>query len=161
MMASNPQTNLMSFKVILFGDSGVEKTSIANRIAHQQFLSSLPSTIAVGNYKVVIPVGNTQVELKLWDTAGQERYKSIIPMFKRETSVCIIVCSVDSPDSINHINDWKKIIEAHMVSAKTNDGIVELFDQIAKELISSSVNCADNMMEQEEKPIRKTRFCCL
>lgn len=155
----------------------------------------MPSTIAVGNYKVVIPVGNTQVELKLWDTAGQERYKSIIPMFKRETSVCIIVCSVDSPDSINHINDWKKIMEedgaqplyyivvnktdlngpiedirenlmmhfdeVHMVSAKTNDGIVELFDQIAKELISSSVNCADNMMEQEEKPIRKTRFCCL
>lgn len=191
MQVSGPH-NMLSFKVILVGDSGVGKTSIANRIAHQQFLTNTPATIGTGTYRIVVPVENTQIELKLWDTAGQEKYKSIIPMFKRETSACIIVASVDSTESVEHIVDWNRMMtedgveptifiavnktdlnipiddmrdklmntfpEVHFVSAKSNYGINELFNQVAYACFNGPVhNTADSTLIEAPVP---NRVCC-
>lgn len=102
---------LLSFKVILMGDSGVGKTSLANRQAYKQFSNQLQPTIGTGIFKVVVPVGNFKVELNIWDTAGQDKFKSVIPMYMRDTIVCVLVAAIDSQLTIEHLDEWKALVE--------------------------------------------------
>ena len=99
-----------SYKVIVAGDSGVGKTSIVNRCVYGQFSQTLPLTIGISNFQIIEKVDNCDVELRIWDTAGQERYSSLIPMFSKGADICILVASINSPASFQHLANWHKII---------------------------------------------------
>lgn len=101
------ETN-MSFKVILLGDTGVGKTSILLRKMDNSFSFQMAPTVGASHLKSVIQIdGKNSVELKIWDTAGQEQFASLVPMYARNTDVCIIVASITDPASIEHIETWK------------------------------------------------------
>ena len=110
---SEDQLPPLSFKVILIGDSGVGKTSLANQMVYRQFSTNLQSTIGTGIFKTVVPIGNTKVGFNIWDTAGHERFKSIIPMYCSNATVCVLVGSIDSEESIQRLDEWKSLVEAH------------------------------------------------
>lgn len=77
---------MFTYKVVLLGDEGVGKTSIAKRIKENKFSLSVEATIGCeffakkyGEYKLLF-----------WDTAGQEVFKTFTPQFSRGANVGII-----------------------------------------------------------------------
>lgn len=77
---------MFSYKIVLLGEEGVGKTSIAKRIKENKFSLNVESTIGCeffakqyGDYKLLF-----------WDTAGQEVFKSFTPQFSRGAHVGII-----------------------------------------------------------------------
>ena len=111
---SEDQSPTLCYKIILVGDSGVGKTSLANKFVYGRFTSILPETIGAGIFKTSVLVGNTSVDLNIWDTAGHERFKSIIPMYCKDVSLCILVASIDSLESIDNIDKWKELVEQNV-----------------------------------------------
>ena len=111
---SEDQLPTLSFKVILVGESGVGKTSLANQMVNRQFTANLQPTIGTGIFKTIVSVGNTNVRLNIWDTAGHERFKSIIPMYCKDTSICVLVASIDNEESIQKIQEWKELVKKHV-----------------------------------------------
>lgn len=97
-----------SYKLIVLGDAGVGKTSIINRKTYNTFDTTMPMTVGVSNCSIFEKVKGKKVELKVWDTAGQEQYSSLIPMFSRNSDVCILVCDINQPDSFTHLDVWTK-----------------------------------------------------
>ena len=51
-------------------------------------------------------IDKTVVKLQIWDTCGQEIYKSLISNFYRNSSLAIIVYSIDSKESFEHAEAW-------------------------------------------------------
>ena len=100
-----------SAKVIIIGDSGVGKTSLVESQVTGDFDVSVPPTVAVATVKTSIQLKDETVDIKIWDTAGQEQYSSLIPMFSRDSMVCIIVCDISKPDTIAHIDKWVSILD--------------------------------------------------
>jgi GTPase SAR1 family protein len=45
------------------------------------------------------------VELALWDTAGQEDYDRLRPLSYPDSHVILICFSVDSPDSLDNVQE--------------------------------------------------------
>ena len=101
----------LKFKVVVVGDSNVGKTSIVVRLTTDTFYSGGEPTIGVSNSRYVASTSDGPIELSIWDTAGQEIYHSLVPLYSRSASVCIVVCSTDLSSSINNIKNWIKVIE--------------------------------------------------
>lgn len=94
-------------KVILLGDAGVGKTSIARRRVENAFDFKMASTVGAAHVRFKVRVNDVDVGLMLWDTAGQEQFASLVPMYARGAQVCVIVGSIVNPDSIGHIFLWR------------------------------------------------------
>ena len=93
---SSPSSEIIgeqSVKVVLLGDSGVGKSSLALRFVTNEFKPYSESTVGASfmSKSIRVPITpsseldkSTEVErnvgLKIWDTAGQEKYRSLAPM---------------------------------------------------------------------------------
>ena len=73
-------------KVILLGDSGVGKSSIAHRYCHDSFSENHDVTIggAYMQQTITLPDG-TEVKLHIWDTGGSERFRTMVSLYYRDT----------------------------------------------------------------------------
>ena len=97
-----------SIKIITLGPSGVGKSSIINRIIHNDFKEDINCTIACQlNYKeIVYGKKNMKLILNYIDTAGQEIYQDILPKnYIRDSLIVLLVF-----DNLNNLeileNRW-------------------------------------------------------
>ena len=103
---SDDKTYDLTFKIILIGDSGVGKSSLIIRTSKSYFEENYKATIGFEFFTFVCKINDKIIKLQIWDTCGQEVYRSLIVSFYRNSSLAIIVYSVDNIDSFLHINNW-------------------------------------------------------
>lgn len=96
----------ISFKIIILGDTGVGKTSLALRQCRNQFNFHMTPTVGTTHLKTIIRSNDKLIELKIWDTAGQEQFASLVSMYARGANACIIVGSFVDPNSLTNIETW-------------------------------------------------------
>jgi small GTP-binding protein len=101
-------------KIVLVGDSATGKTSIVSKYINDIFNPYLNATIgaAFSSLRMVAKDGTTDT-VEIWDTAGQERYRSLVPMYYRETAGALIVYDVNVPDGLTKAHEWIKDIRQH------------------------------------------------
>ena len=59
------------------------------------FKENYNATIGLEYFSFNIRINNEIIKLQIWDTCGQEIYRSLITNFYRNTSLAIIVYSID------------------------------------------------------------------
>jgi small GTP-binding protein len=92
-------------KVVCVGESGVGKTSLVKRLAHDTFDKFESSTIGAAYASIKREYGDGEkVSFQWWDTCGQERYAALVPMYYRGSSV-VLVC-VDKNTSEEKRRYW-------------------------------------------------------
>jgi small GTP-binding protein len=99
------------FKLILMGDAGVGKSSIVDRRCYDDFSERHPGTIGIESCTTVVKLSGVTIEFRIWDTAGQEQYSSLIPMFTRNTDVCILVADANNRQSVDSLPKWESILQ--------------------------------------------------
>ena len=52
------------------------------------------------------------IKLQIWDTCGQEAYRSLITSFYRNSSLAILVYSIDNQNSYSNIESWLNEIKS-------------------------------------------------
>ena len=57
------------------------------------------------NYVADVEVDGKHVELALWDTAGQEDYDRLRPLSYPDSHVILICFAIDSPDSLDNVQE--------------------------------------------------------
>ncbi len=100
------------FKVALFGDGGVGKTTLVNRYITGKFSSDFKMTIGVEFYSKTIEIENKRVSLKIWDFAGQthNQFKNLLPNYISGASAGIFMYDITRFASIRNIDEWLKIL---------------------------------------------------
>jgi len=101
-------------KVCMLGDSSVGKTSIVIQFYRGEFDELSEPTVGASYVTKIMETKSGDIPLHIWDTAGQERFKSVIPMYMRGSAAVILVCSVDSADSVTALDDWFDLIQETM-----------------------------------------------
>ena len=95
-------------KVVLIGESGVGKTSIINRYAHNEFneietitpgASFIAKTIFLQDY-------NQSIKFEIWDTAGQEKYRALAKVFYKNAAVCVLVYDITRKKSFEELKNY-------------------------------------------------------
>ena len=96
----------INVKIALIGDSTVGKTSIVNVCQGGDFNSDQEATIGACFHIKNVVVKDIMVRMHIWDTAGQERYKSLTPMYYKDSNFIIIVYAINNISSFNEVEMW-------------------------------------------------------
>ena len=96
----------LNFKIIFIGDSGVGKSCLTSKAVKNNFEEYYQATVGFEFLTFNMKIDKTVVKLQIWDTCGQEIYKSLISNFYRNSSLAIIVYSIDSKESFEHAEAW-------------------------------------------------------
>ena len=93
-------------KVAFIGDASVGKTTLVNTICHKNCSSSGPTIGACCEIKDINCPNGNNVKALIWDTAGQERFRSIAPIYMRNSNIIVLVFDVNNIISFNNLKDW-------------------------------------------------------
>ena len=67
------------YKMCIFGDGGVGKTTLVNRYISGKYSENFKMTIGVDFYTKIIEVEGINVNLQIWDFAGERQFKNLLP----------------------------------------------------------------------------------
>ena len=101
----------LSFKMIVIGDAGVGKSCLTSKAAKGIFDDSYSATVGFEFLTFNVKIEGKILKLQIWDTCGQEIYRSLISSFYRNASLAMMVYSIDSKESFNHIETWLKEVK--------------------------------------------------
>ena len=85
----------LSFKIIVVGDSGVGKSCLTMKATKNTFEENSTATVGFEFFTFNTRINKQVVKLQVWDTCGQEIYRSLITNFYRNSSLAIMVYSID------------------------------------------------------------------
>ena len=113
----------ISIKCVVVGDSNAGKSSLLNRYIRDVFdLHGGEPTIGSSFFHKPIIEDGIKYRFDMWDTAGQERYRSLMPMYYRNSEIVFICFELSRPDFMEQIRYW--ISELNQHSNKLNAEIV-------------------------------------
>ena len=96
----------LTFKLIFIGDSGVGKSCLTSKAVKNNFEDYYQATVGFEFLTFNMLVNKMVIKLQIWDTCGQEIYKSLISNFYRNSSLAVLVYSIDSKESFEHVGRW-------------------------------------------------------
>ena len=103
---------VVSYKIVLLGDSSVGKSCIMERYVNNNFDENSEVTIGASFATKDILTKKNKIKFEMWDTAGQERYKSLAPMYYRNAMGAVIIYDITNKETFINAEFWiKKIME--------------------------------------------------
>ena len=111
------------FKIITLGESGIGKTSLIKRFAHDIFEENRVPTIVVDFLIKVLDIENKIIKIQLWDICGSERFKTVSPSYYRRTNGAIVAYDISDKWSFDRVKFWVNEVKKHP-EIKTNVVIV-------------------------------------
>eukprot|EP00658_Telonema_sp_P-2_P020371 TRINITY_DN18057_c0_g2_i2.p1 TRINITY_DN18057_c0_g2~~TRINITY_DN18057_c0_g2_i2.p1 ORF type:complete len:141 (-),score=31.20 TRINITY_DN18057_c0_g2_i2:158-580(-) len=100
------RARMQEVKVVLLGDMGVGKSSIALRLVHDQFNANSVTTVGAVCWTKSVNTTAGPIKLQLWDTAGQERYHALAPLYYRGAAVAVVVYDITRRETFGTLKDW-------------------------------------------------------
>jgi len=106
------------FKICLFGDGGVGKTTLLGRYLTGLFRSNQTITIGVDFHVKKIEVNGKLVLLQIWDFAGEKRFRFLLPSYILGASGGIFMYDITRYSSLKNFPEWINIFKNGFVGAK-------------------------------------------
>ena len=105
-MAETKKEDIISFKLLLLGDSTVGKTAFILRFCDDKFDEDSLTTIGLDQKNKFVKRGDKRIELHIWDTAGQERFRSIAKNLYKGADGIILMYDISNNSSFQNIKRW-------------------------------------------------------
>ena len=99
-----------TYKVIIFGDAGTGKTTLAQRFLTNVFKSDSKMTIGIDFEVKSLEVDGKKVKLQIWDFGGEERFRFLLPSYVRGANGGLFMYDVTNYGSLAHIDDWMMVV---------------------------------------------------
>ena len=117
-MEDEEETDYVTCKVVLIGETGVGKTSIISRYVSNTFSDVLMSTTGASFATKKIELDKEhKIKFQIWDTAGQERFRSLAKIFYQNAAVAVLVYDITRRDSFEKLKQfWIKELKENAPS---------------------------------------------
>lgn len=100
------ETTTYHCRVVVIGDASVGKTSLLNQLIEHTFHEHEQSTVGANYQLYVEEIDGIKIEIQVWDTAGQEKFRSLGPIYYRNSNGAIILFDMTSRKSFEDLDEW-------------------------------------------------------
>lgn len=108
-MANNK--SVVRYKMVIFGDTKVGKTSLLERYVNDRFKSSYISTLGYNVYEKRIPYKDSEISLMIYDIGGQEKFREVRKKYAEGANTAFIVYDITNDESFENIKNWKNDLQ--------------------------------------------------
>ncbi|MFX1338310.1 MAG: Rab family GTPase [Promethearchaeota archaeon] len=112
------------FKVCIFGDGGVGKTSLVKRYLTGLFTGDSSMTLGVDFHMKKFEFHGKRVSLQLWDFAGEDRFRFLLPGYVKGASGGLFMFDITRRSSLRNFDDWLKIFKEGTADMKIDVPII-------------------------------------
>ncbi|MFW9880769.1 MAG: Rab family GTPase [Candidatus Thorarchaeota archaeon] len=109
----------MAFKVCVFGDTAVGKTSLVDHYLTNEFHENIQATLGATIHIKFIKVKNAKITLQIWDFGGHKNFMFLIPAYARGSSGAVFMFDLTNLNSLENLKNW-------LVEFKKISGIIPL-----------------------------------
>ncbi|MFX0000463.1 MAG: Rab family GTPase [Candidatus Hodarchaeota archaeon] len=104
----------LKYKLCVFGERSVGKTSLTRRFVTKTFKEDLKMTIGTDITKKSFEVDGKEVMLQIWDFAGEEKYQILFPSFVKGANGGIFMYDITQEGSLKNIQNWLSFFKDDM-----------------------------------------------
>lgn len=97
------------YNVTLIGEACTGKTTIANQLLHKAFSGNYKATIGATMLRVQYDYEGATNMFYIWDTAGMEKYRSLCPVYYRDSTAAILVYDISDRTTFEKLDFWHKL----------------------------------------------------
>lgn len=162
----------LQFKLPIFGDAGVGKTTLTHRYLHGLFKQSYHGTIGVDFFLKKLELNGKNISLQIWDFAGEEKFRFLLPGIINGANGTIFMFDITRYVTFKNLSNWlsvfktanenhNQIVPALLVGSKTDlEGIRTVPSKEAKSFaqdnnLSGYIECSSKNGENVEELFRK------
>lgn len=162
----------LQFKLPIFGDAGVGKTTLTHRYLHGLFKQSYHGTIGVDFFLKKLELNGKNISLQIWDFAGEEKFRFLLPGIINGANGTIFMFDITRYVTFENLSNWLSVFktanENHnqtvptlLVGSKTDlEGIRTVPSKEAKLFakdnnLSGYIECSSKNGENVEELFRK------
>jgi small GTP-binding protein len=98
---------IVRYKMVLFGNANVGKTSLVERFINDQFEQNYISTLGYNVYEKEIIYENNSISLMIYDIGGQEKFRDLRRKYAEGADLAFIVFDLTNPESFAAVKAWK------------------------------------------------------
>jgi len=162
----------LQFKLPIFGNAGVGKTTLTHRYLHGLFKQSYHGTIGVDFFLKKLELNGKNISLQIWDFAGEEKFRFLLPGIINGANGTIFMFDITRYVTFKNLSNWLSVfktanenhnqtVPALLVGSKTDlEGIRTVPSKEAKSFaqdnnLSGYIECSSKNGENVEELFRK------
>ncbi len=95
-----------SYKVCIFGEGGVGKTSLTQRFMTGLFQEDTKMTMGASIFVKYVNIDNKTIALQLWDFGGEEKFRFLLPVYAHGSSAGIFMYDMTRYITLKKAEQW-------------------------------------------------------
>jgi small GTP-binding protein len=100
-----------TFKICIFGDGGVGKTTLIQRYINGNFQQSTKMTIGVDISVKHLIMENIKINLQIWDFGGEERFRFFLPSYASGAFGGVFMYDTTRYSSLMDLEEWLRVFK--------------------------------------------------
>jgi len=95
-----------TFKLCLFGDGGVGKTTLTRRFLTGLFELDTKITMGAVIFVKYLEIDGRRVSIQVWDFGGEKQFRFLIPVYAHGSSAGIFMFDLSRYNTLGNLEDW-------------------------------------------------------
>jgi small GTP-binding protein len=95
-----------TYKICIFGESNVGKTTLTFRLLKGYFDKELKLTMGAEIFVKFLEVEDKKIVLQVWDFGGQKMFDFLLPLYSRGSSGAIFMFDLTSEKTLDRVEGW-------------------------------------------------------
>lgn len=109
------ETQQALFKLCIFGDGGVGKTTLVQKYLTGLFTPDTRLTVGVDFHVKKMNVDSINITLQIWDFAGEDRFRFLLPSYLRGANGGIFMYDITRFTSLKNMGNWMDALQENPV----------------------------------------------
>lgn len=95
-----------TFKLCIFGDGGVGKTTLTSRFLTGLFDMDTKITLGASIFVKIMEIDGKKISIQIWDFGGEKQFRFLIPVYAHGSSAGIYMFDLTRMGSLAEMGDW-------------------------------------------------------